>query len=538
MEHGGGKGGASRAKDYKKTLDPGAARKEKERAFAELRKDKRKGEVLKRRKASGAGEDEMDTGPAMTDAELQQLIRALDEGATAARTEALRRLRRALSAEEGAPIARALSMGLLERLARVLGEASAEHRMEAAWICTNIATGTHEETAAVAALSPQLIALVASGDAILQEQGAWALGNIAGDSVELRDKARHPPAPRPRPAPPAPGEARAAAGGGRRAALIAVLRAARSASLVQTASWALTNLVRGPRPRVDDYFPLGVVPVPPPASPPPVGEGYDPLARPQAVAPSPSTPRLPRGVDDETQEEVAWLLSYLTAGEDGNARQLIDAGVVSAMVARVADPQRPAGGRALTPLLRALGNVASGPAEHVAVLLHQGPAFLEALRRLLASEEHRATAKEAAWIVSNVTGTGPDYADAALGAGLLPPLAHLLSSAPFDVKREAAFAVANLGADGRHAVALVQAGCLPPFLQLLRAPDAEIARAALSFVHMVLERHPRGPRLVEEADGIDAIESLQMGQDEELARRSAQLVDRFFGEDYDPSSYE
>eukprot|EP00741_Cyanophora_paradoxa_P014621 tig00020816_g14101.t1 len=409
--------------------------------------------------------------------------RSIDEGATAARMEALRRLRRALSAEEGAPIARALSMGLFERLARVLGEASAEHRMEAAWICTNIATGTHEETAAVAALSPQLIALAASGDAILQEQGAWALGNIAGDGVELRDKARHPSRPRPRPAPrarPAQLRAEGAAPPSSPPPRLTAPRLARPPApparparparplchrvlVARQSAWALTSLA---------VAPLAINP--PPPSRPPIP--YPP----------------PR--------------SYLTAGEDGNARQLIDAGVVSAMAARVANVQRPTGGRALTPLLRALGNVASGPPEHVALICTPpgaGPAFLEALRRLLASEEHRATAKEAAWIVSNVTGTGPDYADAALGAGLLPPLAHLLSSAPFD----AAFAVANLGADGRHAVALVQAGCLHPFLQacLLRAPDAEIARAALSFVHV-------GPRLVEEADGIDAIESLQMGQ--------------------------
>ena len=55
---------------------------------------------------------------------------------------------------------------------------------------------------------------------------------------------------------------------------------------------------------------------------------------------------------------------------------------------------------------------------------------------------------------------------------------------------------------------------------------------ALHLVALVLSL-PGGPRLVEEANGIDAIESLHFHPNEALAIKSRSLVDQYFGDDYD-----
>jgi hypothetical protein len=52
------------------------------------------------------------------------------------------------------------------------------------------------------------------------------------------------------------------------------------------------------------------------------------------------------------------------------------------------------------------------------------------------------------------------------------------------------------------------------------------------FVEMVLRVVPRGAQLVEEADGIAALEALQQRGPGELQDEATALMDEFFGETY------
>ena len=58
--------------------------------------------------------------------------------------------------------------------------------------------------------------------------------------------------------------------------------------------------------------------------------------------------------------------------------------------------------------------------------------------------------------------------------------------------------------------AAVQQGALPAMMELLTCPDPEAAFLALQFVEMVLRVLLGGPQIVEAADGILALEDLQM----------------------------
>ena len=52
---------------------------------------------------------------------------------------------------------------------------------------SNIATGSESQTRLVLRAGPHLIALLRLETPVVAEQAAWALGNVAGDSQEFRD---------------------------------------------------------------------------------------------------------------------------------------------------------------------------------------------------------------------------------------------------------------------------------------------------------------------------------------------------------------
>lgn len=83
-------------------------------------------------------------------------------------------------------------------------------------------------------------------------------------------------------------------------------------------------------------------------------------------------------------------------------------------------------------------------------------AAIPALLRCMQSP-HRGLAKEAAWAVSNIAGSpGRSGVDALLAAGGAAIITNTLKEAAFDIRKEAAYAVANLCAGELTAVLCTQ----------------------------------------------------------------------------------
>jgi importin subunit alpha-1 len=104
--------------------------------------------------------------------------------------------------------------------------------------------------------------------------------------------------------------------------------------------------------------------------------------------------------------------------------------------------------------------------------------------------------QEAAWVLSNIAAGSAEHKRLINSSEAVPLLLRLLSTAPFDIRKEVAYVLGNLcvaptEGDGKpnlileHLVSLVGRGCLPGFIDLVRSADTEAARLGLQFMELV-----------------------------------------------------
>ncbi|OVA09900.1 Armadillo [Macleaya cordata] len=421
-------------------------------------------------------------------------------GAKTKKVEAIRDLRRLLSKSEIPPVEAAVKAGAVPVLAECLAFGSPDEQLlEAAWCLTNIAAGDPEQTKALLPALPLLIAHLGEKSSIhVAEQCAWALGNVAGEGEELRNVLLSQGALTP----------------------LARMMLSNKGSTARTAAWALSNLIKGPdlRPATELVRIDGVL---------------------DAIV------RHLRKADEELATEVAWVVVYLSALSNLATSMLIKSDLVQILVWRLATSDSL---QLLIPVvLRSLGNLVAGDS-HKAYVLAAGHDITENVISVLVKclrSEHRVLKKEAAWVLSNIAAGSLAHKQLIYSSVAVPFLLHLLSTAPFDIRKEVAYALGNLcvaPVEGTgqpniildHLVSLVSRGCVPGFINLVRSADIEAARLGLQFLELVLRGMPdgEGPKLVEREDGIDAMERFQFHENEDLRNMANGLVDKYFGEDY------
>ena len=523
--------------------------------------------------------------PLDIDQRVQSAIQAMQNASPIggqAHLEATKTLRQLLSNYENPPTHAVLSSGGIPALITALqplqsNETSVETIFEAAWALTNLAVG---EPGAVVSAAPILIAHLDSGSCGLAvaEQCAWALGNIAGDDIEYRETLISNGA--------VPPLTQLMISGVNSAMVVnnKTLKGSTGAPDVDmntdvntltesqqtiqtgaTASWALGNLLRGAGETAIAAF---------------MANGAASALVGFLTINSNNEHALPDSIDNLCIE-TAWVLAYVTAGSEKFLLKLIEQpplGLIPLLslklntavetmlsINTMKEVETDAARGLVIPLLRTLGNILAAIDGNSGQGLVGGKSSAIFRSQLVPNEKNdsqdtilpfetiksvvicaesaeHGLQREAAWVLANYAGaSGRDGVDALKKAGAVPALMSLLKHQPFHVRKEAAYAMANICAGGGGGTGDAEAlnylfgadlDALRAMLSLVRSADVEAARLGLQFVEMLLRMLPgNGAREVEAADGIDALECLQFGStaSSEMQAAAASLVNTYWG---------
>jgi len=497
-----------RQKAFKKGVDPEDARRKREDAAVQLRKQTRDEALQKKRfinempvpgampDAMGMG-NEMGTGEAVMQTgmsggfpvdQIPQLSQMLMSDIPEAQFQATQQFRKVLSIEQNPPIQQVMDSGVVPRFVQFLKEVSRpDLQFEAAWVLTNIASGTADQTKVVVdhGALPIFVQLLQSPNDDVREQAVWALGNIAGDSPNFRDLVLQSGGLHP---------------------VMTVLRESEKTSMMRNATWTLSNLCRG--------------------KPPPPFEWVSPALGTLA--------HLIYSSDVEVLTDACWALSYLSDGPNERITAVIQAGVCRRLVELLLHTSP----LVQTPALRAVGNIVTGDDHQTQVILMSGA--LPSLQKLL-SHAKKAIRKESCWTISNITAGNREQIQEVINHGLFPPIIHLLTTSDWDIKKEAAWAISNATSGGtpQQVDYLVDSGCIKPMVDLLSISDPKVIGVALEALENILKvgKQKQAEQglaenpfsvLVEQAEGLQKIEALQEDQSEDVYQKAMKILESYF----------
>ena len=240
---------------------------------------------------------------------------------------------------------------------------------------------------------PELVRLTSEAEWQVREQAAWALGNVAGESVLCRDVVLR-------------------AGG--LEALVAMVSAGASAAVSQSymvnAAWALSNLVRGKPPPPLDVVKRALVLV---------------------VV-------LAKHSNAEVVARALWAAVLATDPGGAYVQAALECGVFEAVKPHLNNERAP---QWQVPSVRVVGNALSCEHEHTQALIDRG--VLPELRRALASQNHMVV-KEVLWSLSNIAAGTQAQVAALLAADVVDLAGDKLIYGLPELRRDAAWLVANL----------------------------------------------------------------------------------------------
>lgn len=154
----------------------------------------------------------------------------------------------------------------------------------------------------------------------------------------------------------------------------------------------------------------------------------------------------------------------------------------------------------------------------------------------------RNVRKETAWLLSNIAaGTQEQISTLFQVFAIVQTLVDMSTSAVWEVRKEAIFAVANmfLSKNPKEIATLVDLDADEAMVMVLDLTDTKLVLYALDAIENMLkvssERNRNYDRFFEEYGGIDKLERLQEHADDRVYKKVVKIIETFFGVEEDHS---
>jgi len=484
-----------RKKNFKKGVDADESRRKREDETVQIRKQKRDEQLSKKRMVNP---DEEEVGsenvPAFNnnvpdELGLGNMVAQLQTAGAEQRLAITTDLRRLVSRTKQAPIQQSIDAGFVPLMIRYCTMTDdPKLQFEAAWVLTNIASGTSSQTQAVVdnGAVPVFLELLRNGEPDTQEQVVWAIANIAGDSAKYRNMVleQDPITPM---------------------CKLLVKHEGRI-TMLRNVTWAISNLCRGkPAPELR-YIQMAL----------------------------PFLARLIMCNDTDVLSDALWAFSYICDGEQQQIDAVIQSGAVAKLVEHMMNPNE----SILQPALRACGNIATGSDMQTSILLQNK--VLQTLPALLAKPK-KLIRKEALWLISNVTAGTAEQIQMVLEAGLFESAVQLAIEGQQEVRKEAVWVLANAAMSAQEAQIdyMTKCGAVQSLCTTLAGSHdpgtVKCALDALDRFFMAGERRREREggeniycHIVEECKGLDKLEDLQEDANKDIYDKAVHLIQTYF----------
>mmetsp|Transcript_33262 Transcript_33262/g.37091 ORF Transcript_33262/g.37091 Transcript_33262/m.37091 type:complete len:555 (+) Transcript_33262:80-1744(+) len=488
-----------RKADFKKTVSAIEGRRRRTETTVMIRKNKKE-QLLKKRRENCSGL-ELDSKiddiqfssnekPTIADVPRLKAVLLSPNASGQELVEATRGIRRILSVEKNIPAQELVDFLIIPILVRNMSVSSPTSSttliFESSWALTNIAsTNCTMDLVKAGAIKP-LVHLLVHVDAIIREQVAWCLGNIAGEGPDLRDLILQESVIE---------------------SLVMNLNNPHNMSLLENVVWTISNLCRG--------------------TPSPGKSVTAPVIYPLVSF-------LDKPISEGAKVDILWALSYLSDGDEQNIELVIATGVACKLMRLLEDETTKV--RCKIPIVRILGNFVSGNDSQTQVVIESK--ILDQLAGLLGSQS-KTIRKESSWLASNIA--CGNYEQITQLMNKKQAMKQMILNAKDDfwvVRKEAVWALSHICTSGNdmHAVALVEAGGLEPLVMVLSLQNVDTALLfstidALRKILTVGEVHCNESykQKIAEYNGIEYLEELQTHPSNSVYEKVVSLIEDYFG---------
>ncbi|XP_071944681.1 uncharacterized protein [Antedon mediterranea] len=186
---------------------------------------------------------------------------------------------------------------------------------------------------------------------------------------------------------------------------------------------------------------------------------------------------------------------------------------------------------ALTPLVRCLGNLCSGPTKNIKLVMQNG--CILTIFPFLVNSQHRHIRKESLWLLSNLLVDVTVCSSVCKIPNLILYIVQRCEET-FDIQKEALVCLCNMAYSGRDTCEeLLQQGVIQAVIPFLTSPDPELLTGTLNFCNMMLMYYRQSKMKFEEFGFLDRLDLLANHNIHIVQELAQQILDHYFYEDDD-----